>query len=96
MNNSGKPLIKPSRPVRRARKQLTAWWSAALLCGCAGHPPSVLVIPADREIQYLPADRPLTSHPNLYLIPPARMQEILRALSDNPTTEPAVPHPPGP
>ena len=96
MNNSENPSTKPLPPARPARKPSTAWWSVALLCGCTAHPPSVLVIPADREIQFLPSDQPLTHHPNLYLVPPARMQEILRALSESPFPEQTAPHPPGP
>ena len=67
--------------VHRVWIPLLSWWTVALLFGCARRHPAVLVIPADREIQYLPANRWLTNHPNLYLVPPARMQEILRALA---------------
>lgn len=52
----------------------------ALLVGCQTAP-KVVVIPADREIRFLPSGQPLTNHSDLYLVPPARMQEILRALA---------------
>lgn len=70
--------------VRRVWIPLISWWTVAWLSGCARGRPAVLVIPADREIQFLPANQCLTNHPNLYLVPPARMQEILRALALNP------------
>jgi hypothetical protein len=69
------------RTVRKAWIQSIVWWNAAWLCGCVHPSPQVLVIPSDRAIRFLPADNPLTNHPDLYLVPPARMQEILRALS---------------
>ncbi len=75
---------QPSRTVPLVWIPLIGWWTVALLCGCAREHPAVLVIPADREIQYLPANQWLTNHPSLYLVPPARMQELLRALAFNP------------
>jgi hypothetical protein len=40
----------------------------------------VVVIPADREITFLRAGSTFTSSNDFYLVPPARMLEILRAL----------------
>jgi hypothetical protein len=42
----------------------------------------VVVIPADREIRFLPAGAAWTNQTAVYLVPPARMQEILRALGE--------------
>jgi len=41
----------------------------------------VVVIPADREIRFLRMGQVLTNQSDVYLVPPARMQEILRALA---------------
>ena len=52
----------------------------AFLTGCQTAP-KVVVIPADREIRFLRTGQVLTNQSDVYLVPPARMQEILRALA---------------
>lgn len=58
--------------------------------------PRVVVIPADREIRFAAAGSVVTNAVDTYLVPPARMQEILRALgapatNAAPGTAPAPP-----
>lgn len=48
-----------------------------LTTGCA---PRILVIPSDRQIGFLPSGGSITATNDLYLVPPARMKEILDAL----------------
>jgi hypothetical protein len=57
-----------------------ALWMTASAAGCRTAP-KVVVIPADREVRFLPAGQVLTNQSDVYLVPPARMQEILRALA---------------
>lgn len=79
--------------TRNAEKRLTglsplartaSWMSTAslLICltGCLH--PRVVVIPADKEVRFLRQGQTLTAPTDLYLVPPARMQEILRALGE--------------
>lgn len=43
---------------------------------------AIRVIPADKEVSYLPAGQSYTAPKGgMWLVPPARMQEILDALS---------------
>ena len=51
-----------------------------------------MVIPADRDIRYARAGTVLTATNDLYLVPPARMREILRVLGE-PAPTPATPAP---
>jgi len=51
--------------------------------GCQG--PRVVVIPADKEVTFLKAGQTYVAQTDVYIIPPARMQEILHALSDKAT-----------
>lgn len=75
-------------PMPRSLAGRVAWMtsiaSLSLCCGCAHSP--ILVIPADREVRLLPAGRSYTATHDVYLVPPARMQEILHALSDRAST----------
>jgi len=49
------------------------------VCGCATR---VVVIPADKEVHFLPAGQSYTAPVGgIWLMPPARMQEILRKLN---------------
>lgn len=78
MSNERKPPTLRSLAARLA--WMTSIASLSLSCGCAHSP--ILVIPADREVRLLPAGQSYTAIHDVYLVPPARMQEILHALSD--------------
>jgi hypothetical protein len=76
-----------SLPVPRVWMRLIGWWQpgwlvpsllACLLAGCLSDKPKVVVIPADRLITWAPKGS--TNSIDGYLVPPARMQEILHAL----------------
>lgn len=63
-------------------KKLMRFWIAALVfsacCGCS----TVTVIPADKEVKYLSAgDTYVAPEGGTWLVPPARMQDILRKLN---------------
>ena len=73
----------------RVWTKLIGWWLvmcpllmalgfSAVLSGCQADKPKVLVIPADRLIRWASAGS--TNSIDGYLVPPARMQEILHAL----------------
>lgn len=64
--------------------RLVSWMSIAslLICSTGCLHPRVVVIPADREVRFLKAGQSLVAPTDLYLVPPARMQEILRALGE--------------
>jgi hypothetical protein len=82
------------RPIA-PRRPRTAQWPLALavsmmsigslmmLCDCALLKRKVVVIPADKEVKYLAPGQSYQAPTNsgMYLVPPARMQEILRALA---------------
>jgi hypothetical protein len=64
-------------------KSWTAIFSSILtgliLSGCATR---LVVIPSDKEVKFLPAGRSYTSPDGgMWLVPPARMQDILRKLN---------------
>jgi hypothetical protein len=60
------------------------------LSGCRSTP--TLVLSGDRLITWAPQGATVTNQPGAYLVPPARMQEILRALAQPVSTNAAV-HP---
>jgi hypothetical protein len=84
MSTNAKSPMPPSPQDRRGWMRLIAWSSVVWIAGCTLRPARVVVIPSDRQIQFLPANQPLDRHPDLYLVPPARMQEILQALNPPP------------
>lgn len=52
---------------------------------CAGCRPRLVVIPADKAVTLLRKGATYTAPNDVYLVPPARMQEILHALADKAT-----------
>lgn len=76
-------------PMPRWRVARTAWmmsiacWSLVCATGCGLLSRKVVVIPADKQVRYLKAGQTYTATNDTYLVPPARMQEILRALGTN-------------
>lgn len=59
---------------------LTAILVVSALCGCAT---TTVVIPSDKRVRYLPEGQSVTAPPGgLWIVPPARMQEILRRLTE--------------
>lgn len=64
----------------RSMKYWIAVSSSLLLLGCAA--PRVVVIPANKAVHYLDAGKSYTAPDGgMFLVPPARMQEILRKLN---------------
>lgn len=71
-------------PIQRlpAAQLACAMSTALLMTACAtGCAPRVIVIPADRQVMYLKPGDTYTATNGAYIVPPARMQEILRALN---------------
>lgn len=79
MKNGSQKMTPRSRPGQLASMLLTL----ALLVTIAGcrTAPKVVVIPADQAVGFAPAGNQLTVTNDVYLVPPARMQWILRQLS---------------
>lgn len=67
-------------PVAPLAWAILIGWLLILLTGCR---PRLVVIPSDREIKFLSRGQTITAtNSDLYLVPPARMKEILDRLSE--------------
>lgn len=70
--------------IARSLTARAAWIAStfSLMICCAGCVTRVVVIPSDKAVTLLPKGASYTATNDVYLVPPARMQEILHALSD--------------
>lgn len=73
---------RPTAPSPRARVACWTLITCSTMACVAGCRSRLNVIPADRIVTFLPAGQTYTATQDTYLVPPARMQEILRALNN--------------
>jgi hypothetical protein len=60
---------------------LIAFLMTVCVTSCALLQRKIVVIPEDKLVRFLPAGTLFKATNDVYLVPPARMQEILRALN---------------
>lgn len=77
-NKTADAMTRSTPPWPRATLSLL---TASLLIHCAGCRSATVIIPADREVKFLRAGQTFTATNDVWLVPPARMQEILDRLS---------------
>jgi hypothetical protein len=83
--SNSKSATKPSSrrwaPAHPGWTISIAFLTLACATSCALFKPRIVVIPEDRLIRFAPRGSTITLTNDTYLVPPARMLEILRALN---------------